>query len=214
MKLNFIILFFLIPLNVLAQVPDGLPDPTENKIEINMCYEDTDGKAVCDVFKIPEVTKDNSRVQLVENSPRDPNRTFDKIPNFGLAKFHWWVFSQGINRAQREYSDCIARISEIQKILKEPQIDDENLFDQSFIEGLKEYEIPFEAIQNTRNISNPPSLEDAIEHVKAAVVGLNLMVYANIGCQDLLSQKRNDLFKYLDETTIKINCCKNRKKHC
>jgi len=215
LKNNFTLLLLLVPSVALGQVADGLPDPTGKKTPINICHQ-ADSGPTCEVFLAPEVTKDTSIVLPVEVSPRDPKRTFDAIPNFGLAKFHWWVFSQGIHRAQREYTECISRISELQMAKGEIPIDSPNSSEISAISNVREYEIPFEAIQNINTTSLPPTLRDAIEHVKAAAATINAIVAANVTCKDLLNKKREEFYREQTQLKNKLNCysTRPRKKRC
>lgn len=188
--MKYLTFIFLIPLIASAQVPDGLPDPVSGKFSpVNVCYQASSGP-VCEVFNAPEVAKDLSPTKFVELSPRDPSRTFEAIPSFGLAKFHWWIFSQGLFRAQREYTDCIGAIRELQRVMGLSLIDSASSPLLPAIENIRSYEVPFEAIQNIEDVGKPPSLRDAIEHVKAAVASLNITIAGRLSCQYMLTAVR------------------------
>ncbi len=196
--------------SVSAQVPDGIPDPTGKFVPTNICYQSFSGPT-CETFSAPEVSKDISAVKAIVASPRDISRSFDNLPNYGLAKFHWWLFSQGIHRAQREYAECVAKISELQLLQGEPLIDSPDGVDYPGIVAIKEYEIPFEAIQNISGPDRPPSLRDAIEHVKAAVATLNITVAAVFNCHQILGLKRQATNSYLSDLRAKALCKKKKK---
>lgn len=200
-------LLLLFPSVALAQVADGIPDPTGTFTKTNVCFQSPNGP-VCEVFNAPDVTKDLSVVKPIEVSPRDPSRSFDNLPNFGIAKFHWWLFSQAIHRSQRYYSDCVSKITELQLLLGEPLIDSPSSVDYPGIVAVKEYEIPFEAIQNISGPDRPPSLRDAIEHVKAAASTVNNIIFATHSCLNLLNQKRQAFYSRYGNLLKKVECLK------
>jgi len=144
--------------------------------EVNVCYEQ-DGKVVSESFLAPVVTPDTGPVQPIAQSPIDPGREFAKIPSFGLARWHWWLFSQQLFRAQRQYAGCVERIKQSQRLLGlSPLVDEPGHSLHDIIMAVREYEVPFDPIQNPSNKTLPPSRELAIAHVEAAVSSVNLTV--------------------------------------
>lgn len=178
-------LFFLllVPATAFGQVADGIPDPTGTFTERTLCHA-ANGFPVCEVVRVPDTVQDFAPVGFIENSPRDPGRTFDKIPTFFLAKFHYWLFSQALFRAQRQYADCVAGIREIQIAMNvSPVIDGDGSPLKEIVNTIREYEVPFEALQKNYAPTIPANLEDAIVHVVAAVASVNLTVANRTVCE-------------------------------
>lgn len=151
--------------------------------EVNVCYEQ-DGQLVSESFMAPTVVPDDGPVQPITQSPIDPGRQFANIPSFGLARWHWWLFSQQLFRAQRQYAGCVERIKQSQRLLGlSPLVDEPGHPLHDIILAVREYEVPFDPIQNPSNKELPASRELAIAHVEAAAYSVNLTVAHTQACR-------------------------------
>lgn len=191
MKIISLISFILLSSVALAVEPDGIPNVVPNSFTpVNVCYTADSGEVIHEIFNSPNVSLDKGPVSMLLLSPIDAARSFMRIPSFGLAKWHWWVVSQGIFRAQREYTDCVGAIREHNIILKEMKFDAPNSPFTPGIDSIREYEVPFEAIQNTFNPTTPPRKEDAIQHLIAAIATFNSGVAHVQACKSYLDSKK------------------------
>lgn len=144
--------------------------------EVNVCYAENN-QVVSESFLAPVVVPNIDPVQPITFSPVDVQRKLENIPNFGLAKWHWWLFSQQLFRAQRQYAGCVERVKQSQRLLGlSPLVDEPGSPLRNLILAVREYEVPFDPIQNVSNKELPPNREIAIEHIKAAIAGYNLTV--------------------------------------
>jgi len=107
------------------------------------------------------------------------------------------LFSQAIARAQRQYADCIGSIRELERVMGRPPIDGPSSPALEHINGVREYEVPFEAIQNTDDPTEPPRRIDAVVHAIAAVDTANNIVAERKLCELTLSQVRGDFDAWL-----------------
>lgn len=174
-KLLFILL--LIPTGALAQTlsEDGIPLPTGETTPVNVCYTGEDGKVVTEIFDSPEIEKDVGQVPFIDLSVIDPGRLIDDIPTFGLAKWHWWLFGFDIlPRAQRQYAQCVERITVYEELLGWSLTTD-GVWRERIL-SIMEYTVPFEPVQNPYSVKKPPTKKHAIDHIKAAILGVNITV--------------------------------------
>lgn len=190
-KINIINAFWLLLLTpnfVFAQVPnDGIPDVVPGSFSrTNVTYFDPSSWTIkSEVFNSPDLTRDTGVVGFLNESVINSTRSLDQIPTFALAKFHWWLFSNVLHRAQRQYADCIAGIRENQLLLGESLIDGEMSPDRAVIDSVRDYEIPFEAIQRPEPGDKiyPPTKDDAIMHARAAIASVNGTVANRMLCE-------------------------------
>jgi hypothetical protein len=152
--------------------------------EVNVCYE-KQGEVISESFLAPVVAPDTGPVQFIALSPIDSGRQLNDIPSFGLAKWHWWLFAQQLFRAQRQYAGCVERIKQSQRFLGlSPLVDEPGSPVRDIIVAVREYEVPFDPVQNTSNKNLPPSREIAIAHIQAAIAGVNLTVLHINACNE------------------------------
>lgn len=152
-----------------------------NPTSTNICFTDEKTlKTICQKFTAPDITfTPYFPPQYISASPTDPARTPNRIPNYGLAAYHHWIFDTQQKRAQRWYAACIERIKVFQQLMGVPYpelIDSPTSSLYPTIVSLRDYQVPFNAIATT-NPERPPTRLEAIEHVKAAVDSNNLIVY-------------------------------------
>lgn len=146
----------------------------------NLCFEAAPYDNHCEEFVLPVIVKDTGDVKKLAESPVDRARLLDSLPNFGIASWHHWLFSQILFRAQRQLADCVGEIRGYQKLLGEsPLIDEEPNPSAGIIKSLREYEVPFAPIQNTddnnggTDTTRAPRLEDVKLHLAAALASIN-----------------------------------------
>jgi hypothetical protein len=173
--------------HVSAQViGDGIPeiDRKATPSVINVTYTGENGQIISEPFHVPVTIPDFGDVSYVAGSTQDPNRDFFKIPNFGLAKFHWWLFGFDVlPRVQRQYADCIGEIKGYQKLLgMTPLIDDPSHPLYDIVTSVREYTVPFEPIQfeseeYNKDYKLPARLIEAQVDAHAAVASVNVTVY-------------------------------------
>lgn len=185
---------------VWAQViGDGIPeiDRKATPSVINVTYTGENGQLVREPFKVPVTIPDFGDVSYITGSTQDPSRDFFKIPTFGLAKFHWWLFgSDVLPRAQRQYADCVGEIKGYQKLLgMSPLIDDPSSPLYHIVTTIREYVVPFDAVQHVdiRDGSVPPDLFSAQVHAEASVFSVNLTVYHKGLCRQTAELLHNEV---------------------
>lgn len=196
----------MIPLMILslsrvvsAQViGDGIPeiDRTAPPTQINVTYTDDNYQLVSEVFNVPVTISDFGDVSYVTGSTQDPTRDPFKIPNFGLAKFHWWLFGFDVlPRVQRQYADCVGEIKAYQKLLgMTPLIDDPSSTLYLIVTSIREYTVPFEPIQWDNDIYKlPPRLIDAQTDVQAAIDSVNVTVFHKGLCRETAEQLKQQV---------------------
>ena len=182
-------------------IGDGIPeiDRTAKPSIINVTYT-KDGQIISEPFHVPVTISDFGDVSYVAGSTQDPNRDFFKIPNYGLAKFHWWLFGFDVlPRVQRQYADCIGEIKGYQKLLgMTPLIDDPSHPLYNIITSVREYTVPFEPIQFEDDVLNkdyklPPRLIEAQVDAHAAVASVNITVYHKGLCRQTAELLHNEV---------------------
>lgn len=167
------LIFF--PTSSLRAAPTVVPNV---KQDTNVTYYDNStNKIKSEVFKAPVAKFDDAPVQPLLASPIEASRLIAGLPNFGLAKWHWWLFGTMLAQAQRQYADCVGRIRQAQELLGELPIDNPANPLYPTVNTVREYTVPFEPIQNFYSLTRPPSLEEAKAHAEAALATYNLTVY-------------------------------------
>lgn len=110
--------------------------------------------------------------------------TLDDLPTYALAKFHWWLFGfVFLPEGQRQYADCVGGIKFAQELMDDtPLVDQPGHPAYEFVKAVRQYQVPFDAIQNFFDVSLPPTLEDGIAHAKAALATLDNTVFHVHAC--------------------------------
>lgn len=161
----------------------------------NVTYYDTDTQQiVSEVFHAPDVNYIDGRCvkPVSEAQFAAQGETFEDLPTFALAKWHWWLFGFVLlPEAQKQYSDCVGQIKAWQKIYNVyPLIDDPAHPLYPIILAIRQYQVPFVNFQNLFGSTNPelpPTHFDAIVDARAAVDSYNVTVYNFNLCQDTLA---------------------------
>lgn len=166
---------------VIEEVPGVVFLNRENPTPTNVVYTNHNGEIVSEIFDAPETIVKNGPVPYVFESTTDPGRIVDNLPDYPIARWHWWLFGFVLlPTAQKQYAECVGKIKAYQELLGEtPLIDGEGSIWKATIESIREYLVPFDAIQrpswHPRDV--PPTLQDAKDHVVAAIIGYNNTVY-------------------------------------
>lgn len=146
---------------------------------VNLCWTEgtvaAPGGSVCDLFFAPVVAPAFGPVQFVDKSPIDPSRDILNFPNFPLAAYHHWLFSQLLFRAQRQYAQCIGELNVYNKLRGAPAVDAPGQPLYELIQTIREYEVPFHAIASLYP-HRPPTLEEAKAHASVALDTYNITV--------------------------------------
>jgi len=176
---TIILLLLLLPTAASATEPEVLHGVTEQR---ELCHRDDKTlKPVCRVYTLPVVDRDTRRVDYIFNSSRGPGRMLEDIPNYGLAKWHHWLFERVLFRAQRQYADCVGQIRILQLLLGVPAnqlVDSPTVPWIEELWGVREYVVPFEPISQ---INPAPYVQNTtaytVAHAQAALDSLNINVY-------------------------------------
>lgn len=161
-------------------IGDGVPEPDRDNPEFRLVAYENNGINVFDYIQIPGLIRDFGKVNYIEQSPTDPRRNLNNLPNFGLAKWHWWLLGfEVLPRAQRQFSEIIGKIKGYQTLLGESiLIDDPRSPYYLNIISVREYLVPFEPVQNYDNpAALMPGLQEQIDHAHAAITSINVTVY-------------------------------------
>jgi len=195
-----LLLTLLLSTSAIAEIGDGIPEiDRSNFSEVYISYS-INGELRQELFKVPSIIPDLAKVKEIAFSPIDPTRNFSRLPNYGLAKFHWWLFGfEVLPRAQRQYSACIGSINEVLQLLKLAPIDDPKSDLYPRIVAIREYVVPFEPIQNLYDKTSAPDLEAAIAHAEAAVFSVNLTVLETKLCEQALDFMREQRTTYINK---------------
>lgn len=131
-------------------VGDGVPDRTgtfEEEVILHHWNDETFDveESSC---KPPKISRDFGQVVPLFESPVDAARNVEAIPNFCLAKWHWWLLKDDVlARALRQYAKCVGRVSLLQELMGMKGIDDPthpSFFD---VKNVEEYLPAFEVVQ-------------------------------------------------------------------
>jgi hypothetical protein len=167
-------------------VADGIPDRTgrvEREVVMHFWSDDTFSVKE-EVFSPPALGRDFGKVVSV-----DPNRLLNNIPSASLMKWHWWMLKDDVlNRAIRQYSKCVARVSLMQELMGEVGLDDPKHKDFGLIKQGEEYLPAFEVVQ-------PFDYERGLdwvyiagkrhyqENLKAVIESINITVGNRTACE-------------------------------
>lgn len=185
MKRIIFALLIALALADIAHGQDGIPAPDRGKLfEINMCYETEAGQNVCTTERLPELIRDFGPVVYLNASPLGSNRPLSALPTYALARYHHWLFSEVLQRSQRQYADCVGRVRAYQTLLGVyPRIDDADSPRLLEVNSVREYLVPMDPIQNKEDVTRLPRKRDAIEHAEAAIASINERVYFTGLCE-------------------------------
>ncbi len=166
---------------------EGFPSPSRSKFfEINLCYSDKNDATVCEAKKLPELVRNFGNVGYIDASPLDPTRNVANLPNYALARYHWWFLGFDVlPRVQRQYSDCVERVKVYQELLGiSPLIDAPGTDSRALVDSIREYLVPMDAIQRyDADFTKAPGLADAIGHAQAAIDSINVTVFYKHVCE-------------------------------
>ena len=168
-------------------VNDGIPERTNQfEKEVVMHFWDDNTFSVKEeVFSPPVLGRDFGKVV-----PVDPNRLLQNIPTASLTKWHWWMLKDDVlNRAIRQYSKCVARVSLMQELMGEVGLDNPKHKDFGLIKQGEEYLPAFEVVQ-------PFDYERGLDYVylagkrhyeenlRAVIASINITVGNRRACED------------------------------
>lgn len=145
---------------------------------------------VSEVFNAPFVEYiNNAPVQYVSEAAfAQQGETFDSLPTYGLARWHWWLFGFVLlPEAQKQYAACVGSIEAYQTLLDDTPLI--SVFPHpaaGAVQSIRQYQVPFDALQNFQNVNLPPTREDAIAHARAGLASYNLNVFHLDLCQQTL----------------------------
>lgn len=131
-------------------VGDGIPDRTgafEEEVMLHSWNDETfDAEEVrC---APPKIRRDFGQVGALFQSPVDAMRQVEAIPNFCLAKWHWWLLKDDVlARALRQYAKCVSRVSLLQELQGFVGIDDPKHPSFFEVKNVEEYLPTFEVVQ-------------------------------------------------------------------
>lgn len=118
---------------------------------------------------------------------RDPS----DIPTVTLAFEHWWLSIELLMKGQREYRECVGRISEIQRIKGVAcKLDDPCSPWYGLILSLSEYWIPVNAWDNFKEY--PPGIQTYQEHFRAGAIGVAQIISHRDACRSSIEWWRNN----------------------
>jgi hypothetical protein len=167
-------------------VGDGIPDRTGSfEREVVMHFWDDNTFSVKEeVFLPPVLGRDFGKVV-----PVDSNRLLQNIPTASLTKWHWWMLKDDVlNRAIRQYSKCIARVSLMQELMGEVGLDNPKHKDFFLIKQGEEYLPAFEVVQpfdyerglDWVRIAGKRHYE---ENLRAVIASINITVGNRTACE-------------------------------
>ena len=167
---------------------DGLPERAGSTTPRNVVYSATDGRIVSEVFQAPDIVRDFSDVSFIDTSPIDSNRVIERLPTFGLAIWHWWLFgTEVLPHAQKDYARCVGEIRGYQKLLgMSPLIDEPGSSIIDTVRQVMHYLVPFGIVERFDYLGGrrvPPGIEEAKAHARAAIDSINLTVYHTSLCK-------------------------------
>lgn len=184
---------------LVEEIPGILWVDRQNTTPTNVVYTDTQGQLVSEIFHAPEVIIKYGPMSYLTESNTDPGRMIANLPNYGIARWHWWLFGFVLlPQAQKEYGACVDQIKTYQQLLGEyPLIDDELHPAALTIVSVRDYQVPFDALQNHLDVTKPPTLVDAKAHTEAALFSYNITVYHIQLCHGT-----RDYYKWLVESSF------------
>ena len=213
---HLIFLLSFLPAVVWAQVPnDGFPDRTGKTAAVNLVYTDKAGKLVSESFAAPVLQQDFGKVGYLSASAIDADRTIERLPTYGLARFHWWLFGfEILPHSQRDFSKCLGENRAYEELLNiSPKLDEPGSPIYLAIRDIEHYQVPFEAMQRFDNdFSKPPGLEEAKAHARVAIDSINLTVANRIACEARATVLKNKLIAERAALQAEIARLKRRKR--
>lgn len=212
----FLLALCLLPAVVQAQVPnDGFPDRTGKTAPVNLTYTNSAGAVVSESFAAPILTQDFGKVGYLSPSPIDADRTIERLPTYGLARFHWWMFGfEILPHSQRDFSKCLGENRAYESLLgMTPKLDEPGSPLYSSIRDIEHYQVPFEAMQRfDNNFSKPPGIEEAKAHARVAIDSINLTVAHRIACETRAESLRAKLVAERSALLAEIARLKRRRR--
>lgn len=174
-------LIFYSPVKAQIIQEDGLPRILDTFTPVNLCFSEK-GLTKCEVFHAHDLEKDVGKVDFISSVFSVTGH--DHIDTFGLAKWSWWLFGfEILPRVQRQYAQCVERVKVFEQLLRITPKIDEGVFRERVF-GVMDYVVPFEAVQILDTVkSRPPSLENALAHLDAAIFTVNLTVAERYSCE-------------------------------
>lgn len=180
--MKHVLLSTIVLFSSIIHAQDGIPEPDRsipptyrfftfsengtNKIERNI---------------VPEIIRDFGEVGYISKSTIDSSRSIEDIPNFHLTEFHWWLFGfEILPRAQRQFADLIGEIKGYQRLLGHTVlIDDPQSPFYTIIIGVREYLVPFKAVETDYEFNETllPDLAHMKQHTLAALDSINTTVF-------------------------------------
>lgn len=182
-----------------GETPTVTSDPPTPTV---VCYYNpTLSQTLCPIFQTPHLLIPTSPSTHIANSPIDASRLLSSLPNYPLAAFHHWLFGFPLqSQAQRQYAGCIESINLLLSLIDPAHpspIDIPSSPEYDTITTIRDYLVPFQAIQNLSNPTLPPTLKDAISHTEAAISSYNVTVDYLEACtirkNSLISQFKSQL---------------------
>lgn len=192
---------------------DGIPEPDRANPEYRLLtFRNDAGNFDFEYLPVPTLIRDFGKVGFIDVSPSDPNRNFDNLPTYTLARWHWWLFGfEVLPRVQRQFGEVIAEIKTYQKLCGDTvMIDDPRSPVYTEIISVRDYLVPFEPVTTT-NKEHPYAFlatkQEQIEHLKAAVFSVNLTVFYRGLYEGYAETKKQEaiqcVFKRSEETICK-----------
>lgn len=176
------LLTILLTSAVNAQVPnDGIPEPDRDNPEYRLLTYFDGVQNTTEYLPVPTLIRDFGDVGFIAESPNGPDRDFDALPTFTLARWHWWLLGFDVlGRNQRQFSDVIGEIKGYQRLLGEtPLVDEPGSQYYDVIIAVREYLVPFEPVTtySPDKWKYLPGKQEQIDHLKAAVASINVTTY-------------------------------------
>lgn len=186
--LTLICWLVFVPLSHGQVIGDGLPEKTGTTTPRNVTYSAPDGRIVSEVFNAPDLVRDFAPVQYIDTSPIDSGRVLDRLPTFGLALWHWWLFgSEVLPHAQKDYAKCVGEIRGYQKLLGiSPLLDEPGSPVYDTVNMIVHYLVPFQVVERFDYLGGPtvpPGIEEAKAHARAAIDSINITVFHRMLCE-------------------------------
>lgn len=188
--LILLVILFSSRLSIAQTIGDGFPERAGTTTPKNVTYTATNGQVTTEVFQAPDIVRDFSDVTYLFSSPVAADRAIERLPTFGLAIWHWWLFGTEIlPHAQRDYMRCVGEIRNSQMLLGVPQ---NQLIDQpgsplyGVVHQIADYLVPFGVVERFDYLGGPtvpPGIEEAKAHARAAIDTINLTVFHHGLCE-------------------------------
>jgi hypothetical protein len=152
----------------------------------NVTYFDENTQSiVSEEFLAPDIFYINNRPvkQISQAQFAAQGETFQDLPTFALAKWHWWLIGFVLlPEAQRQYADCVGQIKAFQKLHGLSPLIDAPPFPLAIIvESIRQYTVPFDNFQSQFGAFfdplRPPTKQEAIVDAEAALMSYNVTVH-------------------------------------